>query len=106
MVRRALSLILLFAATLGHAQGIVDAIRARGELVIATDATYPPFETKPGGKLQGFDVEVGTELAKALGVRVRWIDQEWAGVLGSLESGKADLAMAGITITPGSQNAP
>lgn len=90
---------LAIAASAAYAQGVVNAIRSRGELVIATDATYPPFETRPGGNLQGFDIDVGAQLAKELGVKIRWIDQEWAGVLGSLESGKADLAMAGITIT-------
>lgn len=100
MTRRILIPFLIFSlATAAGAQGIVDRIRQRKELVIATDATYPPFETKPGGNLQGFDVDVGQELAKELGVKVRWIDQEWAGVLGSLESGKADLVMAGVTIT-------
>ncbi len=101
MARRLLTLFLLLAAALVGAQGTVDAIRARGELVIATDATYKPFETKAksGEGIEGFDVEVGAELARALGVKVRWIDQEWSGVLGSLESGKADLVMAGVTIT-------
>jgi len=84
---------------LGHAQGIVDTIRARGKLVISTDATYPPFETKQDDKIIGFDADIGAELAKELGVKVEWVDQEWAGVLGSLESGKADLVMAGVTIT-------
>lgn len=100
-LRLASFLLLLAAASFGWAQSTVDAIRSRGELVISTDAAYPPFETKSktGGSIEGFDVEVGAELAKALGVKVRWIDQEWAGVLGSLESGKADLVMAGITIT-------
>src|ERR1041385_7139718 len=101
MARRLLTLLLLLMAVFVRAQGSVEAIRARGELVIATDATYKPFETKAksGGGIEGFDVEVGQELAKALGVKVRWIDQEWSGVLGSLESGKADLVMAGVTIT-------
>jgi His/Glu/Gln/Arg/opine family amino acid ABC transporter permease subunit len=100
MARRILlPFFLLALAASAGAQGIVDRIRQKKELVIATDATYPPFETKPGGNLQGFDVDVGQELAKELGVKVRWIDQEWAGVLGSLESGKADLVMAGVTIT-------
>ncbi|AIE85360.1 ABC transporter substrate-binding protein/permease [Fimbriimonas ginsengisoli] len=82
-----------------HAQGIIDTIRSRGELVIATDATYPPFEYKKDGQIIGFDVDVATELARDLGVKLRWIDSEWAGVLGALESGKADLVMAGVTIT-------
>ena len=100
MARRTLVILLLLLAAFGRAQGLVDAIKKRGELVIATDATYKPFETKNGaGGIEGFDVEVGRGLAKALGVRLRWIDQEWSGVLGSLESGKADLVMAGVTIT-------
>jgi arginine/lysine/histidine/glutamine transport system substrate-binding/permease protein len=82
-----------------YAQGIVDTIRSRGELVIATDATYPPFEVKKGDQIVGFDADVGAELARELGVKVRWINLEWAGVLGCLESGKSDLVMAGVTIT-------
>lgn len=91
----------LACAVMTRAQGTVDAIRARGELVVATDAVYRPFETKAksGDRIEGFDVEVAEELAKALGVKLRWIDQEWSGVLGSLESGKADLVLAGVTIT-------
>lgn len=91
----------LMTAGFAAAQGYVDTIRSRGELVIATDATYPPFEFKPHkeDEIEGFDVEVANEIAKELGVKLRWIDSEWAGVLGSLESGKADLVMAGVTIT-------
>ncbi|HEY0865990.1 MAG TPA: ABC transporter substrate-binding protein/permease [Fimbriimonas sp.] len=90
---------ILMLAGLASAQGYVDAVRSRGELVISTDATYPPFEVVKGDRIVGFDVDVGTEIARELGVKVRWINQEWAGVLGSLESGKADLVMAGVTIT-------
>jgi His/Glu/Gln/Arg/opine family amino acid ABC transporter permease subunit len=94
-----LAIVALMAACLAGAQGIVDTIRSRGELVIATDATYPPFEVKKGDEIVGFDVEVANEIARELGVKLRWIDSEWAGVLGALESGKADLVMAGVTIT-------
>lgn len=99
-LRFLLFLALVGATVAARAQGIVDQIRARGELVVSTDATYPPFETKPKAEtIVGFDVDVAEQLAKSLGVKLRWIDQEWAGVLGSLESGKADLVMAGVTIT-------
>ncbi|RYG32200.1 transporter substrate-binding domain-containing protein, partial [bacterium] len=91
--------VICFATVAARAQGVVDRIRARGELVISTDATYPPFETMKDEEIQGFDVDVANALAAALKVKVRWINQEWAGVLGSLESGKADLVMAGTTIT-------
>ncbi len=77
-------------------------VRANRELIIATDATYPPFEFKEndaGDKLVGFDIEVGDEIAREMGVKVRWLPMEWAGVLASLETGKCDLVMSSVTIT-------
>jgi len=97
--RAILILLLALAAALAFPQGALDEIKRRGELIIATDATYPPFEVKRDGQVVGFDVEVGAAIGRELGVKVRWLNMEWAGVLGSLESGKCDLVMAGVTIT-------
>ena len=99
---KALSFVVL--ATFGlaawcPAQGSLPQIKERGELIIATDPTYPPFEYMEKEKMIGFDVDIGNEIGKDLGVKVKWIGLEWAGVLGSLESGKCDIAMAGVTIT-------
>ena len=77
----------------------LDQVRARKKLIIATDATYPPFEYKDGGKLMGFDVDLGNEIAKRLGVKAEWLPLEWTAVLGSLEAHKADLILSGMTIT-------
>jgi len=93
------SLLLIGLAAAAFGQGMIDQIRSKGELVIATDATYPPFEVVKNDEIVGFDADVGAELAHDMGVKVRWINLEWAGVLGCLESGKADLVMAGVTIT-------
>ena len=81
------------------AQSSLDGVRQRGELVIATDATYPPFEYKDGQKLIGFDIEFGDEIGRELGVKVRWMPMAWSGVLGALESHKCDLILSGVTIT-------
>jgi His/Glu/Gln/Arg/opine family amino acid ABC transporter permease subunit len=89
----------IFVVT-ASAQGYLDQIRAKGELVVATDATYPPFESKnKQDEIVGFDCDVAAGFAKALGVKLKIVNLEWAGVLGALESGKADLVMAGVTIT-------
>jgi len=77
-------------------------VRASGTLIIATDATYPPFEFKEndaGDKLVGFDIEIGDEIAREMGVTARWLPMEWAGVLASLETRKCDLVMSSVTIT-------
>jgi len=89
---------LLPAAPAG-AQGSLAEIRKRGELVIATDATYPPFEYMDGATLVGFDVDIGNAVGKELGVKVHWVPTEWAGILGSLETHKCDLIISGVTIT-------
>ncbi len=86
-------------ASVAVAQGSLPQIKQRGELIFATDPTYPPFEYMEKAQMIGFDVDIGNEIAKDLGLKAKWIGLEWAGVLGSLESGKCDLAMAGITIT-------
>ncbi|MCX6381082.1 MAG: ABC transporter substrate-binding protein/permease [Armatimonadetes bacterium] len=90
---------LLCSLSTARAQDRLDTIRQRGELIIATDATYPPFEFREKEQILGFDVEIGNEIGRELGVKVRWLNLEWSGVLGSLESGKCDLVMAGVTIT-------
>jgi len=101
--KMALPPILLWMLVSSVAQSVrADAlsdIKTRGELVIATDATYPPFEYKEEGELRGFDIELGNEIGKELGVKVRWLPLEWTGVLPSLETGKCDLVLSGVTIT-------
>ncbi|MBC8104466.1 MAG: ABC transporter permease subunit [Cytophagales bacterium] len=98
-------LLMLMALLSGSARtaraqpGALETIRQRGTLRIATDATYPPFEYREGGRLQGFDIEIGDEIARELGVSVTWIPMEWSGVLGALETRKCDLVMSGVTIT-------
>jgi His/Glu/Gln/Arg/opine family amino acid ABC transporter permease subunit len=91
--------ILLYLCSSAGAQDALERVRARGEIVIATDPTYPPFEQREAGRLQGLDIDLGNEIGRELGVRVQWLPLEWSGVMGALESRKADLVMSGVTIT-------
>lgn len=81
------------------AQNALAEIRQRGEIVFATEAAYPPFEFIENGKIQGFDIDLGNAIGQELGVRVRWKNMEWSGVLGSLENRLADAILSGMTIT-------
>src|SRR5437660_12906610 len=80
----------------------LDEIRRRGEVVIGTDATYPPFEEKVGDGFQGFDIDLGNAIARELGpgVKARWVNISFDGIFAALLSGKFDLVMSGVTITP------
>jgi ABC-type amino acid transport substrate-binding protein len=52
----------------GCRPGFIDTIRQKGELVIASDATYGPFEvTNIQREIVGFDANVGAELTRAMG---------------------------------------
>ncbi len=75
-------------------------IRARGEIVIGTDATYPPFEQKVGDHLEGFDIDLGNAIARKLGVKARWVNADFGGIFPALLSGRFDIVMSIVTITP------
>jgi His/Glu/Gln/Arg/opine family amino acid ABC transporter permease subunit len=94
-----LGALLLPIPTRTAAQSSLQQIRQRGVLIIGTDATYPPFEYKVGDQFLGFDIDLGNEIGRELGVAVSWVPMEWSGVLGALETRKCDLVMSGVTIT-------
>ena len=91
--------LLLMPQNAALAQNALEQIRQRGTLIIGTDATYPPFEFKDGSTFRGFDIEIGDAIAAELGVKAQWVNMDWSGVMGALETGKFDLVMSGVTIT-------
>lgn len=89
----------------GGATG-VDAIKARGKLVVAMDVGYDPFEIlNPEGKPVGYDVDLANEVAKDLGVAVELKPVDWDGIIGELLTGKVDVIFSGMSITPDRQQA-
>lgn len=69
------------------------------ELVIGTDATYPPLEFLEDGRFKGFDVDLGNALAREMGRRARWVNCGFDGIFAALQSGKFDLVISAVTIT-------
>ena len=68
-------------------------------LKIATNAEFPPFETMENGKIVGFDVDLINAIAEQMGEEVTWDNMDFDGVVGSVVSGGADMAIAGLTVT-------
>ncbi len=60
-----LLMLVSLAAPLAHAE-LLDDVHQRGALRIALEGTYPPFNFKQGGKLTGFETELGELLAAEL----------------------------------------
>ena len=74
-----------------------------GELHMATNAAFPPYEMTSDGEgydgYEGIDVEVAAMIAEKLGLKLVIDDMEFGSVITSVQSGKADMAMAGLTVT-------
>jgi polar amino acid transport system substrate-binding protein len=77
----------------------VDWDTSAGTLKVATDGANEPFSYMRSGKLVGYDIEVMTLCAKALHMDLKLTSLPFDSLLTSVESGKADVAAAGITIT-------
>ena len=71
-----------------------------GKLTMATNATFPPYEmTTDAGDIEGIDVETAQAIADKLGLELQIDDMEFDAALLSVQQGKADIVMAGVTVT-------
>ena len=71
-----------------------------GKLTMATNATFPPYEiTTDSGEIEGIDVDTAKAIAEKLGLELQIDDMEFEAALLSVQQGKADIVMAGVTVT-------
>lgn len=79
---------------------LLETIEANGKLRIATDANYEPQSFRePDGSWVGFDIDVGTEIAKRLGVTAEFQHQEWDLITAGSWAGRWDISVGSMTIT-------
>ena len=68
-------------------------------LVMATNATFPPYEFYEGEEIVGIDAELGAAIAEKLGMEFKIEDMEFDAIIPSVASGKASFGIAGMTPT-------
>ena len=68
-------------------------------LTMATNAYFPPYEYYEGEEIVGIDAEVAAAIAAKLGMELVIEDMEFNSILAAVQSGKADMGMAGMTVT-------
>ena len=76
-----------------------DADRSNGTLTMATNATFPPYEYYEGDKIVGIDVEMAQAVCDKLGYELKVEDMEFNAIMNAVASGKADIGVAGMTVT-------
>jgi polar amino acid transport system substrate-binding protein len=79
--------------------GALGRIHRTGKILIATDALYPPNEFKQGDQIVGFDVDLGTAIARKLGVTAEFQDVKFDRILQALDEGKYDISLSSFTDT-------
>lgn len=92
----------LLPAAPASAQTAPPRIKEAGKLIIATFPNYAPITYKDPATntLTGFDIDLGEAIAKTLGVKAEWQEIAFAQMLPSLQTGRVDMVMAGMSDLP------
>ena len=95
-----LALILAVCPALADGEDQLAAIKAKGEIVVATEGAWAPWTYHDEqGNLVGFDVEVAKAIADKLGVTATFAETEWDGIFAGLDAGRYDIAANGVEVT-------
>ena len=71
-----------------------------GKLIMSTNAAFPPYEmVADDGSFEGIDVELAGKIAEKLGLELVVDDMDFGSIITSVQTGKSDIAMAGLTVT-------
>ncbi len=68
-------------------------------LVMCTNASFPPYEYVEGDEVVGIDADIAAAICEKLGYDLEIQDMEFDSLIAAVQSGKADFAMAGMTVT-------
>lgn len=96
----AIGLVQVALSTPVLAQSALDQIKAAGVLQIGTEGTYAPFTYHDNtGALVGFDVEIGQEIAKKIGVEAEFVEGPWDGLIAGIDANRYDVVINQVGIT-------
>ncbi|MDE5752954.1 MAG: transporter substrate-binding domain-containing protein [Oscillospiraceae bacterium] len=71
-----------------------------GKIIMATNAEFPPYESKNGEEIVGIDVDIMLAVCDELGMELEIKNMQFDSIIPSIKSGKVDVGVAGISITP------
>ncbi|WP_413722183.1 amino acid ABC transporter substrate-binding protein [Sodalis sp. RH23] len=92
---------LLVTAVQAQAEDGLAAIKAAGTITFGTEGTYAPYTYHDSSdKLVGFDVDLGRAVAAKLGVKAKFIEGRWDGLIAGLDAKRYDAVINQVGITP------
>ena len=92
---------LLIFSTGANAESRLETIKKNGELRVGTTGDWDPMTIKDPAtnKYRGFDIDVMNELAKDMGVTIKFVPAEWKTIVSGITSGRYDISTS-VTKTP------
>ena len=92
---------LLILSTAVHAESKLETIKKNGELRVGTTGDFDPMSIKDPAtnKYKGFDIDVMKELAKDLGVKIKFVPAEWKTIVAGITADRYDISTS-VTKTP------
>ena len=105
MIKKIFSILLvLLVTTSAQAASKLDAIKKSGELRVGTTGDWDPMSMKDPktNKYKGFDIDVMNELAKDLGVKVKFVPAEWKTIVAGITADRYDISTS-VPKTPKEQ---
>jgi len=82
------------------AGGLLEQVLEAGVIRMSTDPEYPPQSSLAAdGTYEGFDIDVGTEIAKRLGVEIEFSTPSWEALTAGNWNGRWDFSVGSMTIT-------
>ena len=81
-------------------ESVIEAIKERGVIKIGLSLFVPWSMRDKKGDLIGFELDVGRKLAADMGVEVEFVPTAWDGIIPALVSGKFDVIISGMSVTP------
>lgn len=99
MIEKTLIVLLLVMLPTLCIADVIDEIRSRGHLRVATTLDYRPFSYIEAGEKRGIDIELARLLAEHLEVELVWVATRWVDLIDDLTADRFDIAMSGISVT-------
>jgi len=92
---------LLIFTTVANAESRLQTIQKNGELRVGTTGDWDPMSMKDPAtnKYKGFDIDVMNELAKNMGVKVKFVPTDWKTIVSGITANRYDLSTS-VTKTP------
>ncbi len=92
---------LLLTSSIAQAESKLQTIKKNGELRVGTTGDWDPMSMKDPAtnKYKGFDIDVMRELAKDMGVKVKFVPAEWKTIVAGITADRYDISTS-VTKTP------